>query len=133
MSKRIDLRVSDELHASLRTAAHEHGRSLHSEVIWRLRATEGGPAVAYWAPQHGLGEGEPSAEETADRAAALPAPSPSPSPGDKSVGYDGEGAHGGEEDGPTSADPPPMPDPPSRTKMCEHRVPADQYCKKCAK
>jgi len=43
---RVDLRLPDELHAALKAAAVEGGRTLHGEVLWRLRVTEPGVRVA---------------------------------------------------------------------------------------
>ena len=36
MVKQISLRLPDELHEQLKTAAKRNRRSLHAEILWRL-------------------------------------------------------------------------------------------------
>ncbi|HEY2086998.1 MAG TPA: Arc family DNA-binding protein [Mycobacterium sp.] len=40
MVKQISLRLPDELHKQLKAAAERNVRSLHAEIIWRLREME---------------------------------------------------------------------------------------------
>ena len=40
MTKQISLRLPDELHEQLKAAAKRNCRSLHAEILWRLRQME---------------------------------------------------------------------------------------------